>query len=62
VTLRLKDGIDEQGQTFIDIQRLGKEVPAAKNKQVTIEILLGYNDEKGVFCWICPEAVHNEDS
>jgi hypothetical protein len=38
-------------------QRLGKHVPAATNKQATIEVLLGYNDGNGVFCWFCPKAI-----
>jgi hypothetical protein len=42
---------------FIDRQRLGKDVPAAKNEQATIEVLLSYNDGKSIFCWVRPEAI-----
>jgi hypothetical protein len=41
---------------FIARQRLGKQVPAARNKQATVQVLLSYNDGNGVFCWVLPEA------
>jgi hypothetical protein len=40
VTWRLKPGKAEQP--------IGKEVPAAMNKQAIIEVLLSYNDGNGV--------------
>jgi hypothetical protein len=40
VTRRLKAGIVEREKTTIARQRLGKHVPAAKNTQTTIEVLL----------------------
>jgi hypothetical protein len=42
---------------FIAKQGLDKEVPTTTNKQATFEALLSYNDGKGVFCWIRPEAI-----
>jgi hypothetical protein len=42
---------------FIARQQLCKEVPVAMKKQATIEVLLGYNDGNGVFCWVRPEAM-----
>jgi hypothetical protein len=42
---------------FIARQRLGKQVPMATNKLATIEVLLSYNDESGVFYWIRPDAI-----
>jgi hypothetical protein len=35
-------------------QRLGKQVPAATNKQAT-KVLLSYNDGNSVSCWVRPE-------
>jgi hypothetical protein len=42
---------------YIYSQRLSKQVPEATSKQATIEVLLSYNDGKGVFCWIRPDAI-----
>jgi hypothetical protein len=50
VTWRLKAGIAEPEEPFIARQLLGKQVPAATNKEATIEVLLCYNDGNGVFC------------
>jgi hypothetical protein len=41
VTWRLTAGVNVHAG-----QRLGKQVPATKNKQTTLEILLSYNDGK----------------
>jgi hypothetical protein len=38
-------------EMFTARQRFGKHVPAATNMQATIEVLLGYNNGNGVFCW-----------
>jgi hypothetical protein len=42
---------------YVVKKRLGKRVPAAMNEQETIEVLMSYNDENGVFCWVRPEAI-----
>jgi hypothetical protein len=47
----------EPEETCIARQRLGKQVPAATNKEVTIEVLLIYNDENGVLCCVRPEVL-----
>jgi hypothetical protein len=31
------------------------------NKQGAIKVVLSCNDGNGVFCWICPERLYNED-
>jgi hypothetical protein len=40
----------EPEETSILRQRLGKRVPAATNKQIIVEVLLGHNDGNGVLC------------
>jgi hypothetical protein len=57
VTWRLKAGIVQTNKAFIARYRLGKHVPAATNKHATTEILSGYDDENGVFCWVRPETI-----
>jgi hypothetical protein len=37
--------------------RLGKQVLAATNKQVKIDVLFSFNDGNGAFCWIRPEVI-----
>jgi hypothetical protein len=41
-------------------QGLGKHVPEAASKQITIKLLLSDKDGDGVFCWISPR-LYNED-
>jgi hypothetical protein len=70
VICRLKAGEVEPHQTSIARQRLGKDIPVAKNMQATIEgLLFLYNGEvntaitiedllgNGVFCWGRPKAI-----
>jgi hypothetical protein len=42
------------------MQKVGKQVPAATNKQSTIEVLLSYNDGK-VFSVGSAPRLYNED-
>jgi hypothetical protein len=45
---------------FIARQRLGKQVPAATNKQATTDVFLSYNDGNG-FSFGSAPRLYNED-